>query len=117
MKMIDLPDLGFDKIMPTRRVASEDEIPALTEQMLKEGFRLAAISNTGLLGTELRVTFLPESAFLKPGEKQKPMPRKMDVRDLVKFMDEGHDSDVASEMARDKFQKENPDYIYDPNSL
>lgn len=109
--------LDFEKFMRTRRVASEDEIPALTKQMSKDGFRLASISNTGLTGNELRVTFLPESAFLKPGEKQKPMPRKMDVRDLVKFMDEGHDSDVAAEMARDKFQKENLDYIYDPNSL
>ncbi len=37
---------------------------ALRDEQAKDGYRVAAISNTGLHGTgKVRVTFLPKSAF------------------------------------------------------
>lgn len=47
------------------------------------GYRWACTSNTGLSKGKYRVTFLPESAFLKPGEEQKPSPKPCRIEDWL----------------------------------
>lgn len=98
----------FEALSPMRCfiVSSEEELAALKIAQQKEGRRLAAISTSGLKSPKVRVTFLPESAFKKEGEPDKPLARTMDLRDLVKFMSEGHSYDVAAERARDKYEFE-----------
>jgi predicted amidohydrolase len=47
------------------------------------GYRLASVSNTGLPAGKVRMTFLPEDAFLKPGEAPPPPLKKMSVDDFL----------------------------------
>lgn len=63
---------------------NETDFDAALERHAKEGRRLAAMSNAGLPVGKCRLTFLPESVFLKPGEEQEPAQEPRDVQEIIK---------------------------------
>lgn len=65
-------------------VENDTEFDSAVEKAAANGLRIAAISNAGLKPPRVRITFLPESCFLKPGEVEKPSPEPIDVRELVR---------------------------------
>lgn len=67
-----LRELAKNGPMKCEIVGDQQQFDAAIERHAKEGRRLAAVSNAGLsFSNQRRLTFLPESAFLKPGEKHK----------------------------------------------
>ena len=55
----------FPSPMRCEVVASKAEYDAAVERHAKEGRRVAAVSNTGLQAPLRRITFLPETAFVR----------------------------------------------------
>lgn len=49
--------------MESAIVSHQDELDMHVEAFAKRGMKLAAVSNTGLPPGQIRITFLPESAF------------------------------------------------------
>lgn len=65
-------------------VENEAELERAFAAAEAKGLRIAAVSNAGLTGSRRCLTFLPADVFLKPGEKQKPMPEPRNVREWLK---------------------------------
>lgn len=53
--------------MHTAIVATEEQFRDAVELAAKRGLRIACVSNAGLEHPWRRITFLPESAFVKSG--------------------------------------------------
>ena len=64
-------------------VENEAEFDRAVQAATEKTLRIACVSNAGLTGSRKRLTFLPEDAFLKPGEVQKPSPEPRDVREWL----------------------------------